>query len=120
MKALKFAVAIAGLALSSTVVLAEASPYGTWTRPSNGNKVDFYDCGGKLCAKVVSSKNEAAVGKVIMTGAAKTGDNTWSGDLISTDDGKTYSGTVTLEGPKALKLQGCTAVVLCKAETWVR
>lgn len=120
MTALKYAAAAAALALASTAALAQSTPFGTWTRPSNGTKVDFYDCGGKLCAKVVSSKTPGANGKVIMSGATKTGANTWSGDLLNVEDGKTYSGKVTLEGPKALNLQGCAAVVFCKGETWTR
>ena len=107
-------------AVAATAAFAQSSPFGTWTRPSNGTKVDFYACGDKLCAKVISSQNKDSVGKVIMTGAAKTGANTWAGDLLNTEDGKTYSGKVTLEGPKALNLQGCTAIILCKGETWTR
>jgi hypothetical protein len=33
-------------------------PYGTWMRPSTGTQVSFYDCGGKLCAKIVAVKEE--------------------------------------------------------------
>jgi uncharacterized protein (DUF2147 family) len=120
MTKLKIATALVTLALGTTTALAQSSPFGTWTRPSNGTKVDFYDCGGKLCAKVVASSNKESVGKVIMKGADKTGANTWAGDLLNTEDGKTYSGKVTLEGPKALNLSGCTAVVFCKGETWTR
>lgn len=117
------AAAIAATALvTATAVYAQAaSPFGTWTRPSNGTKVDFYECGGKLCAKVISSKNKESVGKVILSGAAKSGANTWNGDLLNTEDGKTYSGVVTLEGPKALNLKGCVlGGIVCKGETWVK
>lgn len=113
--------ALATLATLLTATAAAASPYGTWTRPSTGTKVEFYDCGGKLCGKVVSSKNKDSVGKVIVSGAAKTGDNTWKGDLLNTEDGQTYSGVITLEGPKALNLKGCVlGGVICKGETWVK
>lgn len=115
------ATAIATTALLAATAAHAQSPYGTWTRPSNGTKVDFYECGGKLCAKVISSQNKASVGKVIMSGAAKTGANTWNGDLLNTEDGKTYSGVVTLEGPKALNLKGCVlGGIICKGETWVK
>jgi uncharacterized protein (DUF2147 family) len=115
------AAAIATVLLTATAAFAQSSPFGTWTRPSNGTKVNFYDCGGKLCAKVTSSSNKDSVGKTIMTGAAKTGDNTWKGDLLNTEDGQTYSGVVTLEGPKALNLKGCVlGGIVCKGETWVR
>ena len=37
-----------------------------------------------------------------------------------TEDGKTYSGVVTLEGPNALNLKGCALGFICKGETWQR
>ena len=101
-----------------------ADPYGTWTRPSTGAKVEFYDCSGKLCAKVAAvsdDKHKADVGKVIMSGAAKTGDNVWKGDLLNLEDGKTYSGVVTLQSASALELKGCAlAGLLCKGEVWTK
>jgi uncharacterized protein (DUF2147 family) len=103
-----FAAVIASLALAGTAAAAE--PYGTWTRPSTGTQVSFYNCGGKLCGKIVSVKDEARkkeVGTVILKGAAKSGDNVWKGDLLDVDSGKTYSGVVTLESANALNLKGC-------------
>ncbi len=100
-----------------------ASPYGTWVRPSTGTKVNFYDCGGKLCAKIVGVKDaskKGTVGTVIMSGASKTGDNKWEGDLLNTENGNTYSGHVTLSGG-GLKLQGCAlGGLVCTGETWQR
>ena len=116
--------AAAALTLVAATSAYAADPFGTWTRPSTGAQVSFYDCGGKLCGKVVGVKDQTkkdTVGKVIMTGAAKSGDNTWKGDLLNLEDGKTYSGVVTLEGPKALNLKGCAlGGLVCKGETWTR
>ena len=98
-------------------------PFGTWLRPSTGTQVNFYNCGGKLCAKIVAVKDQSRkgeIGTVIMNGAAKSSDNEWRGDLLNTEDGKTYSGVVTLEGPNALNLKGCVAAIFCKGETWQR
>jgi uncharacterized protein (DUF2147 family) len=117
------------LAAAATLVIAATSahaadPFGTWTRPSTGAQLSFYDCGGKLCAKIVSVKDQTkkdSVGKVIMSGASKSGDNVWKGDLLNTEDGKTYSGAVTLQGPKALNLKGCAlGGLICKDETLTR
>lgn len=120
---LKGALALATLASVAGAAQA-ADPFGTWTRPSTGAQVDFYDCGGKLCGKVVGVTDQTkkeTVGKVIMTGAVKSGDNIWKGDLLNLEDGKTYSGVVTLEGPKALNLKGCVfGGLVCKGETWTR
>lgn len=119
---------VAALAFASLVGAAQAAepygtPYGTWTRPSTGTQVSFYNCGGKLCGKIVAVKDQArkkTVGTVIMKGAAKAGDNTWKGDLLDVESGKIYSGVVTLEGPSALNLKGCVAAVFCRGETWVK
>jgi len=98
-------------------------PYGTWMRPSTGTQVNFYNCGGKLCGKIVAVKDQSRkgeIGTMIMNGAAKTSDNEWRGDVLNTEDGKTYSGVVTLEGPNALNLKGCALGFICKGETWQR
>ncbi|MBV8753672.1 MAG: DUF2147 domain-containing protein [Hyphomicrobiales bacterium] len=113
----------AALAISFAGSARADEPYGTWLRPSTGTQVNFYNCGGKLCGKIVAVKDQSRkgeIGTVIMNGAAKTSDNEWKGDLLNTEDGKTYSGVVTLEGPNALNLKGCALAFICKGETWQR
>jgi uncharacterized protein (DUF2147 family) len=110
----------------SVIFVANAradDPFGTWLRPSTGTQVNFYNCGGKLCGKIVAVKDQSRkgeIGTVIMNGAARTSDNEWRGDVLNTEDGKTYSGVVTLEGPNALNLKGCALGFICKGETWQR
>src|ERR1700680_1987429 len=68
-------------------IAGAAEPWGTWVRPSTGTQVNFYNCGGKLCAKITAVKDasrSSSVGTVIMTGAAKSGDSEWRGDLLNT------------------------------------
>jgi uncharacterized protein (DUF2147 family) len=113
--------AVALLALAG--VANAADPYGVWVRPSTGSHVRFYDCGGKLCAKVIAVTDPARkgeIGKSIMHGAVKSGENTWKGDLTDAGTGKVYSGTVTLQSADALSLQGCIAGFLCQSETWTK
>jgi uncharacterized protein (DUF2147 family) len=121
MRSIKIA-AIAALSAGFATAAFAADPYGTWTRPSTGTQVSFYNCGGKVCGKVVGVKDQTkkdTIGKVIMSGASPSGDNTWKGDLLNLEDGKTYSGVLTLEGPKALNLKGCAlGGFVCKGETW--
>ena len=98
-----------GLAASFVGGARASDPFGTWMRPSTGTQVNFYNCGGKLCGKIVAVKDQSRkgeIGTVIMNGAARTSDNEWRGDVLNTEDGKTYSGVVTLEGPNALKPEG--------------
>ena len=98
-----------------------AEPYGEWLRPSNGARVNFYNCGGKLCGKVVGKGSSSAkIGTVILSGAAKSGDNEWRGSLLNPDDGKTYKGVITLVGDDGLNLKGCALGLFCEGETWRR
>jgi len=115
-----FFVAVIILISGLTAIANAASPYGTWIRPSTGTQVNFYDCGGKLCGKVVAVKDQARkseIGTVIMKGATKINDNEWRGDLLNLENGKVYSGVVTLEGPDGLNLKGCVGII-CQGETW--
>jgi uncharacterized protein (DUF2147 family) len=114
-------IAIASLTAFLSDTASAAEPYGVWVRPSTGTQEHFYDCGGKLCGKIVAVKDQSRskeIGTVIMKGAAKSGANVWKGDLLDVESGKIYSGVVTLEGPSALNLKGCVAMILCRGETW--
>lgn len=114
--------AASAIALVSQPAVA-AGPYGIWERPSTGTKVKFFECAGKLCAKIVGVRDAAkkgTVGTVIMGGAKKVGNDKWEGDLLNTENGTVYSGYVTLSGA-GLKLQGCAlGGLVCSGETWRR
>ncbi len=100
-----------------------AEPFGTWVRPSTGTQVNFYNCGGKLCAKIVGVKDTSRtkeIGTIILNGAVKSGDDQWKGSLFDTDSGKTYAGVVTMEGDDGLNLKGCALGFICQGETWRR
>ncbi len=98
-------------------------PYGIWLRPEAGQQFSFYDCGGLLCAKLVSVRNaeeQHAVGTVILRGASKSGPKEWRGKLYNTKDGNVYDGVITLKSASELTLKGCLWGVICKGETWRR
>jgi uncharacterized protein (DUF2147 family) len=105
---------VAAVALAAVPVLAADSVDGLWLRPKTGKQVQSYACEGGLGLKVVDT------GQVIMCGAKAKGGNRYDGTLTSTDDGKQYNGSVTLEGD-SLKLSGCIlGGLICKSETWSR
>jgi uncharacterized protein (DUF2147 family) len=101
---------------------AAGEPYGVWLRASTGTHLEFYDCSGKLCAKVAKVADpakQAAVGTIVMDGAEKTKDNEWKGALTS--EGSTYKGIVTLLDDNNLKLEGCAlGGIICKGDTLTR
>ena len=119
---LSLATAAIGLASAATVVMA-ADPTGNWLRASTGTVINFYACGGNLCAKIVSVKDaskKGTVGTVIMNGAVKSGGDTWKGSLLNTEDGQTYTGSVSLTSG-GLVLSGCVlGGLICKNETLQR
>lgn len=109
--------------------------FGTWLNPDNGSNIEMYKCGDLLCAKIVSvkdgqktddknpdtAKRSAAIqGLVIMSDGKRSGDNKWQGSLYNRENGKTYSGTITVKSKDAIDLSGCVAAILCRTVTWTR
>ncbi|HRD76079.1 MAG TPA: DUF2147 domain-containing protein [Hyphomicrobiaceae bacterium] len=119
---LRLGAGIAALTGFATAAMA-VEPTGNWVRPSSGTVINFYACGANLCAKIVSVKDaskKGTVGTVIMNGAVKSGANVWKGSLLNTEDGQTYTGSVTLSG-SGLVLSGCVlGGLICKNETLQR
>ena len=113
---------VAGALLTLAGVAYAAEPYGVFERPSTGSHVRFYNCGGKLCGKVIAVKEpsrKGEIGKFVMRGGVKNG-NSWKGTLVDVGSGKTYSGTITAESASALSVQGCLMSMLCQTESWPR
>lgn len=136
MRALAAGMAL-GLALASGPASAQKAEdaLGVWLNPDNGSNVEFYKCGAGVCGKIVkvtdgqktddknpdpAKRNRPIVGLVIMQGATKSGDNKWSGTLYNRENGKSYSGTLTVKDKNTLDLSGCVAAILCKTVTWTR
>lgn len=99
------------------------------TQPNDeGNigMVEFYDCGGKYCGKLIRSFDQSgkeiatnSTGKNIVANMTDNGDNSFSGGTIW-DPGadKTYKSKMKLDG-NTLSVSGCVAV-FCKTQSWRR
>lgn len=92
----------------------------------NIGMVQFYDCGGKYCGKLVKSFDKAGkeiaspnTNRNIVAGMTDEGGGKFSGGTIW-DPGadKTYKSRMQLNG-KTLSVSGCV-VVFCKTQTWIR
>ncbi len=95
--------------------------YGVWSRDGHpADKLEFYDCSGKLCAKGTIPEADGSPAPIILRSAAKTGPNSWKGELYNPDDGKTYTGKITYDSPTQLTMSGCLVAFLCQSETWTR
>ena len=117
------------LTLTATTAGADGLAGIFQTQPNdNGHvgMVQFYDCGGKSCGKLVKSFDKAGkeiasphAGKNIVAGMSDNGDGSFSGGTIW-DPGadKTYKSKMVLDG-KVLSVSGCVAV-FCKTQRWTR
>jgi uncharacterized protein (DUF2147 family) len=138
--------AVLALATLATVTLRPAlaaDPNGTWLTEAGTSRIKIADCGGTLCGNIVWMKEpidpdtqkprldknnpEAAkrsrplMGAAIVIGMKPSGADKWAGQVYNAEDGKTYSGSITMMSAGALKLEGCAlAGLICKGQTWTR
>jgi len=114
---------------------------GTWNTENNDAVVRIGDCGGALCATILSlrepndpqtgrpkidahntdpsKRNRPIVGIQVLTGLRPQGANKWAGQAYNPEDGKTYDIDVMLESANMLKIQGCV-LFICQTKVWTR
>lgn len=112
---------------------------GQWRTETKHGVVRIERCGASLCGRLMSSdglradpgltdsknKDEKLRGRplkgVLMLSGFKWDDGVWTdGQVYNPDDGRTYSGKITIIDADHLKLRGCVFVPLCKTQTWTR
>lgn len=129
-----------GLLLASGLAVS-ADPAGSWSTPNGKARVRIADCGGGLCATIVSLKEpkddagadkldihnadaskrkRPIVGISLLSGMKPNGDQ-WLGQIYNPEDGKTYKAYMTEQGGGSLKVQGCAlGGLVCKTQIWTR
>jgi uncharacterized protein (DUF2147 family) len=113
--------AAAALVAPAAAVAGDTPIYGVWVRDGHPtDKLEFYDCAGKLCAKGTQPMLDGSPAPIVLRSAAKTGPNNWKGDLFNPEDGKTYTGKIAYEPPNTFTMTGCLVAFLCQSETWTR
>ena len=50
----------------------------------------------------------------------QTGERNYEGEVYNPEDGQTYAGYIEVLGPDEIKMKGCTMMVLCAEQVWVR
>ncbi len=117
-----FLLATAAATVSPAPVFA-GDALGTWQRSDGAARVQFSPCSNGLCGTVVWVKDPNGPGKVgqqVFFGMAQAGPNKWTGSAFNPEDGKTYDGSMVLDGGR-LKKQGCTfGGMICKTFYWAR
>lgn len=114
-------------------------PTGLWQTPTNGGQVRISRCGQALCGVLVTSNtiranpgeldthnsDRAQRGRTLrnlpMLRGFTGGPTQWTGGSVyNPADGRTYRGTITLQGDNTLSLRGCVVAPLCRTQTWTR
>ncbi len=126
-------IALTTIALGTMSATASASVTGDlagtkWKTKGGKSIVQFSSNGKSAKIKKILKGNKNAVSKkgakkgqkiqgmTILWGLSSNGK---SGKVFDPEGGKTYSGSVTLNGNK-LKLKGCAMKVFCKSQTWTK
>src|SRR5437764_1455722 len=102
-----------------------ADPKGTWLTENGRSRVRIADCGAALCGTIVwlkepndpetgkpkTDKQNADAGKrgrpligvsIVLGMKPSVTPDKWSGEVYNAEDGKTYSGNITMQGAAAL------------------
>lgn len=113
--------ACAALALSALASPAFADPSGTWLRDNGNSRIRIAPCGANFCGTITWVKDPSGpskVGQRIFYDMAPAGANAWSGKAFNPEDGKTYSGKLTLSG-STMTTSGCVlGGLICRSVSW--
>ncbi len=121
---LKALIGSAAVLAASIAGAAAGDAGGVWLRENGASKVRIAPCGGEaLCGAIIWLKDPsgaAKVGQQVFFDMKPHGENIWTGSAFNPEDGKTYSGKMTLAGDR-LTTAGCVlGGLICKSVSWSR
>jgi uncharacterized protein (DUF2147 family) len=116
-------VALAFLTVSAAGAAAGEAT-GVWTRDDGTAKIRFSACGGDAVCGFLAWKKDpngpAKIGQQLFFDMKPKGENVWAGSAFNPEDGKTYTGKMTLSGDH-LNTAGCVlGGLICKSFGWTR
>src|SRR5262245_42893050 len=126
--------------IASSIASAHArrtptDPTGEWLVSKQYARIKIADCDGRLSGIVaweaqpggIDRKNpdpnlrsRPTLGMPILLGMAQTRPNQWDGQIYNSEDGHTYSASISLVDQRTLRVQGCFLGFLCGGENWTR
>ena len=134
LKSWPFIVATWAAAMSAPEAAPAADPTGEWRVEKGYATIRIVDCNGEIWGVVASEqtpgtdknnpdprlRSRPTLGMPVLIGMKPSKPNEWSGDIYNSQDGRTYSASISLLGPDTLKVQGCVLGFLCGGENWTR
>jgi uncharacterized protein (DUF2147 family) len=129
-----FIFCLVGLVFAQPASISPPDPTGEWLVAKRIARIKIVDCSGRLWGVVsweaqpgTDTKNpdpnlrsRPTLGMPILLGMAPTNSNQWEGQIYNSEDGNTYSASITLSDPNTLRVQGCVLGFLCGGENWTR
>lgn len=131
--------ALAGAACALAGPALAGDPIGLWQTPTNDGQVRISRCGQALCGVLVTSERirehptatdennsdralrSRPLRNLPLLNGFTGGPTEWRGGTVyNPADGRTYRGTITLQGDNTLRLRGCVVAPLCRTQTWTR
>jgi uncharacterized protein (DUF2147 family) len=111
-----------------------ADPTGEWRVADGAAHIKIDDCGGRMWGIVSwaqqhgidennpdpAKRNRSTLGMPVILGMRPAQANRWEGEIYNAQNGKTYSGSITLNSPDVLRIEGCVLGFLCGGQTWTR
>ena len=120
---------------AGTASAADPSPIGDWMVKDANGIVRIDNCAGRMWGIVAwektagtdndnpdpAKKSRPTLGIPILLGMAPTKPNRWEGEIYNSENGKTYSGNISMVDEHTLQLEGCLFPnFLCGGQKWTR
>jgi uncharacterized protein (DUF2147 family) len=125
---------LAALTLSTGMTLA-AEPIGEWLVTDGYAHIRVEKCGDQYWGVVSweqqpgtdtnnpdpAKRNRPTLGMPVLLGmkATQANRNRWDGQIYNSENGKTYTGNISLSSPDVLRVEGCL-LIFCGGQDWTR
>ena len=110
-------------------------PTGDWLVAEKLAVVRVAPCGPAFCGHIAWTKgpprtdknnpdpakrSRSVIGMETLLNMKPTGSNRWEGEIYNAEDGKIYSGNISLVSDNVLRIEGCVLGFLCGGQNWTR
>ena len=119
--------AMASQAQQAAAPVEPAALLGEWWTPGFNARVRIEACGDAVCGHIVWAWDETPpdiadklplVGRKVIEGMRADNGLRWAGGrLYNPEDGRDYRGSLNLQSPSRLLLEGCV-LFLCRKQVW--
>jgi uncharacterized protein (DUF2147 family) len=123
------------LLAAASAASAESGLTGEWADQDGYAHIRIENCGGRYWGAVswekepggvdkknpdASKRGEPTLGMPVLLAMKEVEPNHGEGEIYNSQNGKTYSGSITLTGRNRLKVRGCVLGFLCGGQEWRR